>query len=139
MLETIERLLMKEFPQRLAALRKERSLTQQALADAAGVHVTQLRRYEAGTSQPTLEVLRKLAVALRTSADALLFGEDERGPDEELRFQFEAVSQMAPEEKEVVKSVLDGLLLKHQAQRLLAPPPRRTGRAAGSEERRSAR
>lgn len=120
MLETLDGLTMAGFPERLAALRKERGLTQQALADAAGVHVTQLRRYEAGTSQPTLDVLRKIAVALRVSADALLFEEAERGPNDELRFQFEAVSQMEPEDKEVVKSVLEGLLLKHQAKRLMS-------------------
>lgn len=120
MATTILELLMKEFPERLAHLRKQRGLTQQALADDAGVHVTQLRRYEAGTSQPTLDVLRKIAVALRVSADALLFGEEERGPADELRYQFEAVSQLEPDEQAVVKSVLDGLLLKHQAKRVLA-------------------
>ena len=108
-----------DFPQRLAALRKARGLTQQALAEAVDIHVSQLRRYEGGTSQPTLDVLRKLAVTLRVSADALVFDEHERGPDEEMRLQFEAVSQLSKEEKEVVKSVLEGILLKHQAKRLL--------------------
>ena len=118
MLKKIERLATMEFPDRLSTLRKERNLTQKALSDAVGVHVTQLRRYEAGTSQPTLDVLRKLAVALHVSADLLLFDRDERGPDEDLRFQFEAVAQLGPEEKQVVRSVLEGLLLKHQAKRL---------------------
>ena len=36
-----------DFPERLAAFRKARGQTQQGLADAVGVHVTQLRRYEA--------------------------------------------------------------------------------------------
>jgi len=45
-----------DFPQHLAALRKQRTLTQQALADRIGVHVVQLRRYESGSSQPTLDV-----------------------------------------------------------------------------------
>jgi transcriptional regulator with XRE-family HTH domain len=106
-----------EFPQRLATLRKDRGLTQQALADAVGVHVTQLRRYEAGASQPTLEVLRKLAVALSVSADLLLFDKDERGPDEELRLQFEAVSRLDPEEKRIVRSVLQSILIKNEARR----------------------
>ena len=38
------------FPERLAALRKQHSLTQQTLAERIGVHVVQLRRYEAGTT-----------------------------------------------------------------------------------------
>jgi transcriptional regulator with XRE-family HTH domain len=120
MATTTRDLMTLDFPQRLAALRHDKSLTQQALADAIGVHVTQLRRYEAGTSQPTLDVLRKLAVALSVSADLLLFDRDERGPDDDLRFQFEALARLDPEDKAVVKSVLEGLLLKHEAKRLIA-------------------
>jgi transcriptional regulator with XRE-family HTH domain len=106
-----------DFPQHLAALRKERGLTQQALAERVGVHVVQLRRYESGASQPTLDVIRKLAMALSVSADLLLFGKDERGPDDELRLQFEAVSRFDPEEKKVIRSMLEGMILKHEARR----------------------
>ena len=110
-----------EFPRHLAALRKRHNLTQQALADRVGVHVVQLRRYEAGTSQPTLDVIRKLATALSVSADLLLFGKDERGPDEELRLQFEAVSRFDADEKQVVRSLLEGMILKHEARRWSSP------------------
>ena len=107
-----------DFPQRLAALRKERNLTQQALAEAVGMGITQVKRYEAGTSQPTLDAIRKLATTLRVSADDLLFGKTERGPDQDLRFQFEAIQNFSAEEKKVVRSVLEGLLLTHEARRL---------------------
>lgn len=106
-----------DFPQRLAVLRREHGMTQQALAEVASIHVSQLKRYEAGTSQPTLDVIRKLAVALSVSADLLLFDKDERGPDDELRLQFEAVSRFTDDEKHVAKAVLDGLILKHEAKR----------------------
>ena len=106
-----------DFPERLATLRREHGMTQQALCDAAKIHVSQLKRYEAGTSQPTLEVIRKLAVALSVSADLLLFDNAERGPDEDLRLQFEAVSRFNDEEKQVAKAVLEGLILKHEAAR----------------------
>lgn len=106
-----------DFPQQLAALRKQHGLTQQALAERIGVHVVQLRRYEAGSSQPTLDVIRKLATALNVSADLLLFGKDERGPDEDLRLQFEAISRFDAEEKQVVRSLLEGMILKHEARR----------------------
>jgi hypothetical protein len=48
------------------------------------------------------------------SADLLLFGKDGRGPDEELRLQFEAVSKFDPEEKKVIRSLLDGMIFKHR-------------------------
>ncbi|MDJ0766647.1 MAG: helix-turn-helix transcriptional regulator [Myxococcota bacterium] len=110
--------LMAGFPQRLARLRKERGLSQKELAQAIGVHYTQLRRYEAGTSQPTLDVLRALATTLRISADVLLFDETERaGLDDELKPHLEALSNLDQEERKVAKDVLEALLLKHEAKR----------------------
>ena len=81
------------------------------------VHVIQVRRYESGASQPTLDVIRRLAVALQVSADVLIFGADERGPDGDLRLQFEAISKFASEEKKVIKGLLEGMILKHEAKR----------------------
>jgi len=104
-----------DFAQRLAAFRKERGLTQQALADRVAVHLTQINRYESGDVQPTLDVIRRLAIALTVSADELIFGKDERGPDEDLRLQFEAISQFDDEDKELARGLLEGLILKHQA------------------------
>lgn len=46
----------------------------------------------------------------------LLFDND-RGPNEDLRFHFEAVSKLAPEEKNVIKELIEGMLLKHDAKR----------------------
>lgn len=106
-----------DFGKRLAALRKAHAMTQQALADQVGCHVTMIRRYEANETQPTLEVIRKLARALSVSADALIFEQDERNPTDELRLQFEAVSQLPPEEQSVVKEVLESLIIKYQARR----------------------
>ena len=114
----VERLFLDmEFPARLARLRKNRGMTQHALSEAAGVNVSQIRRYEGGTSQPTLEVLRKLAIALSVSADVLLFDKDERGPDEDLKLQFEAVSRLDPDEKKVIKEVVESMIIKHDAGR----------------------
>ena len=85
-------LLTMDFPDRLTLLRKERGLTQQALAGLVDVHVSQIRRYENGSTQPTLDVIRKLAIALGVSADLLVFDKGEREPREELKRQIEALS-----------------------------------------------
>ena len=105
------------FHERLAALRKQRALTQQALAEQVGMHISQIRRYESGQSQPTLDAIRKLAVALSVSADMLVFEDQERGPDEDLKLQFEAVTRLDPEEKKVIRSVIESILLRHEARR----------------------
>jgi hypothetical protein len=49
------------------------------------------------------------------SADMLLFEKDERGPDEKLRLQFEALSRLDPEEKRVIRSVIESIILRHEA------------------------
>ena len=107
------------FSERLSQLRKERGLTQSGLADLAGVHLTQVQRYESGAAQPTLEVMKKLAVALTASTDWLLFEDDERGPDDQLKQQFEALKQFDEDERRTALEVLDGLILKHQARRMV--------------------
>jgi len=106
-----------DFPERLALLRKENNLTQKQLGELIGVHVAQIRRYESGTSQPTLDVIRKIAIALHVSADTLIFDKTERGPDDDLRLHFEAISKLTPEEKKTVKELLEGMILKHEAKR----------------------
>lgn len=79
------------FPARLIQLRKAANYTQPTLSEAAELHV---------------------------SLDSLVFEEGERGPDEDLRLRFEALAQLDSNERMVVKELLDGMLLKHQARRL---------------------
>ncbi len=105
------------FPERLSATRKKKNLTQKELAELVNIHVAQIQRYESSSSQPTLDVIRKLAIALSVTADTLVFDEDERGADDDLKLQFEAISKFEPEEKKIVKTVLDSLILKHEAKR----------------------
>lgn len=107
------------FSERLGQLRKERGLTQQGLAELSEVHLTQIQRYESGSAQPTLEIIKKLAIALTASTDWLLFEADERGPSDELKLQFEAVQQFDEDERKTALEVLDGLILKHQARRMV--------------------
>lgn len=69
--------------------------------------------------QPTLPVLRRLAIALGVSGDALLFDQNERGPGDDLRLHFEAVARMSAEDQQVVRSLLEGMILKHDAKRFV--------------------
>ena len=101
------------FHERLVSLRKERGLTQQALAELVSMHISQIRRYESGQSQPTLEAIRKLAVALSVSADMLPFEKDERCPDDELKLQFESASRLDPEEKKVSLPAIECIILRN--------------------------
>lgn len=103
-----------EFPERLAALRKARGLTQLALAEQVDISVLQIRRYEGGASQPTLDVIRRLSIALGISADMLVFDPQERGPSDVLRYQFETISRMPEREQAMVRDMLDAVIVKNQ-------------------------
>ena len=50
-----------------------------------------------------LDVIRRQA-GLQVSADVLIFGANERGPDGDRRLQFEAISKFATEEKQVIRA-----------------------------------
>ncbi len=109
--------LKMSLPVRLIALRKERGLTQQGMADTIGIHVNSLKKYEAGQSQPSPDVLKKIAKAIHVSTDFLLSEEHERSPNDEFALQFEAVSQLPREEQNIVIEVLESLIIKYQARR----------------------
>lgn len=114
------------FPEHLTELRRQKNWTQADLAEASRISVPQLQRYEAGKSQPTLDVIKKLAVALGVSSDALIFDQAERGPDDDLRLQFEAIQRFSPEEKQVAKTLLESLIIRHESfrwHRPGSPPP----------------
>lgn len=110
-------ILPMSFPDRLASLRKEQGLTQQQMADKIGMHVSQLKRYEAGASQPTIDVFRRITLALNVSADMLLFDPGEREPDDRLKLQFEAISKLDEKEREALETVITGVLHMHDAKR----------------------
>jgi DNA-binding XRE family transcriptional regulator len=66
------------FPTRLRQLREAAKLTQQELADRAGLHRVAIARYEAGDRAPTYAALCALADALGVPTDA--FRHSERIP-----------------------------------------------------------
>ena len=71
--------LLLSFGAHLRALRKQRGLSQQALADEADISWPTVQRVEAGTQSATLEVLAALAHALGLSlADLLHFPEEKQ-------------------------------------------------------------
>ena len=63
---------VKDVGQRIARLREQRGITQEALADKAGIHRVSLANIERGAKQPTLDSLERLAKALRVSLLDLL-------------------------------------------------------------------
>ena len=111
------RLRAVELAKRRMALRKQKGLSQQALADAMDIYVTQIKRYKGGISLPSLEAVKKLAQTLRVTTDSLIFEEDELLPDADLALQFQAINNMRPEQQQVIKQLLEGMIIKYEAER----------------------
>ncbi|WP_080404272.1 helix-turn-helix domain-containing protein [Burkholderia ubonensis] len=103
-----------EFSDRLAKLRMQRGLTQQQLADRVHVHVMQITRYESRVNRPTIDVIKRLSIALSVSVDTLLFDENEVGPDDDFRLLFDGLRALTDHERCVVSTVLEAMLLKHR-------------------------
>jgi transcriptional regulator with XRE-family HTH domain len=98
-----------------------------------------LTGYEAGATQPSsLEALKKIAITLGVTTDFLLFDETERGPDDELRLQFDVIARLDEDEKRVIRELIDGMILKYQARRWAGnalpptPPDKAVKRTASS-------
>jgi transcriptional regulator with XRE-family HTH domain len=113
------------FAGRLRELRRQKDLSQTALADLVGVHSTHISRYERGMSRPTADTLKRLADVLGVSGDYLMEGSaDEaakaRFEDRELLKRFQEVQALPERDKEIVKELLDAFLTKRQIQRLAA-------------------
>ena len=64
--------LAKTFGKNVRRVRKERDLSQEALADEVGLAVTYVGQIERGTRNPTLEIVERLARALRVKPLDLL-------------------------------------------------------------------
>jgi len=112
------------FPENLAALRRQRGLTQAALAESLDVLANQISLYESGKSEPSLGVLRQLATALSATCDELVFGTSRLSDDPSLELAFEATKLLNPEEQATVRALLDAFLVAHRQRRVPGEGPR---------------
>lgn len=114
------------FAERLKKLRKKKGLSQNELAEAIGVHFTQVSRYERGETKPNAEAMTKLARALDATVDYLMNGTvddvvQEAGLEKEMINRFKQVQDLAAEEKKTVLSLLDAYIAKTKIETLLHP------------------
>lgn len=105
----------------MAEARKAASLTQQELAEKAHVHISHVQRIEAGTSQPTVDVVRRLAEALQVSIDMLVFSKpsqeaETRLSDTELLHQFTEIEKFPDTDKQALKTIIAAMIVKHRVE-----------------------
>lgn len=108
---------------RIKELRTGKSFTQAQLAKLVSLSYIQIGRYEKQKSNPSADVLQRLAEALDTSTDYLMNGTSEqiassKVTDRDLINLFQAVEKLSKEDQNMVKTFLDALITKRQVQRL---------------------
>ena len=103
----------KKLGTRIADLRKEQGLSQQALADELGVAQQTLAHYEVGRARMAVSLLPTLAQLFGIGVDELLGlknGTGKRGPAPMLQRQIERLSRLPKTKQKVVMEMLDGVL-----------------------------
>lgn len=100
---------------RITELRKVKAWSQSQLAEKVGISYAQIGRYETKGSQPSAEVLKKIAEALDTSVDFLINGntEDKANAvlnDAEVIRYFKEVDNLPSDDKTALLRVIGGFL-----------------------------
>ncbi len=115
---------MASFGDNLKRFRTEKNISQAELADLIGMHSTHISRYERDLTQPTLDVVRKIAESLKVSADQLIYGDTDQKAknkinDQELLAMFTRVQSLRKDDIHCVKALLNAFILKTDLQQKL--------------------
>ena len=94
------------------------------MANAVGISYAQIGRYETKGAQPSAEVLKKIADALDTTTDFLMYGDKNEKAmsslnDAELLQQFKAVNSMNKGDKLVIRKLIDAFITKGKLKQLI--------------------
>ena len=100
----------------LKGIRNHKELTQGELAEIANLKLLQISRIERGTTNPGLDTIKKLAVALNCSTDELIFDENERQVPDELKMLLEGMLRLPEEKQKIAVEILEALIMKSDAE-----------------------
>jgi len=113
-IETMKERTVEGFGKRLAAIRKERGLTQAQLGDAVGVSNRVSAYYETESDQPPGALLVDICKTLKVSADELLGIKTPKEPRDpknaRLMNRLKRVAELPPAKQRAVLQHLDGLI-----------------------------
>lgn len=104
------------FGERLAALRKERGLSQEALAEMIGTTRANVAYFERKASNPTTDVIQRCATALAVPVGDLMDDGSaakqarKRGPASRFEMQLEQLRRLPRSQQQFVSKFLDTVL-----------------------------
>jgi len=104
---------LKALGARIAELRKEQGLSQQALADELGIAQQTLAHYEVGRARMPVSLLPQMARFFGVGTDDLLGvrgGASKRGPAPKLQQHMERISRLPKPQQRFVMQMLETVL-----------------------------
>ncbi len=110
---TDDKQFFKTLGARVAQLRKEEGLSQQAVADEIGIAQQTLAHYELGRLRMPASLLPKLAQLFGVAVDELVgvsSGASKRGPTPKLQQQIEKLSRLPKAKQKTVMEMIEGVL-----------------------------
>ena len=105
-----------KFGEKLAHIKKQKNISQVALAQATGISRDAISKYERGEVMPSVEYAKRIADALSVSLDFLISdAERDEALDSETVSRIREIQKMPEPEKEKVLSVMDALIRDFKA------------------------
>lgn len=96
---------------------KELAISIRDLSELSNIPYTTLRDIVMDKSNPSIDKVKKIAIALHTTIDKLVF-DDEISEDDELKLLFMEISRMKNENKKTAKNMLKALIIQNKSQEL---------------------
>lgn len=97
---------------------KELNLTLKDLSKLSKVPNTTLHNIVSGKSEPKIGSVKKIAIALHTTADKLIFDEDEINAEDELRILFIEIRKMPQNEQQSIKEMMRAMIIQSKSREL---------------------
>jgi len=95
-----------DFGDNMMLLRKKKKLSQAALGEQIGTSGDVIGRYERGDIKPSIDVVSKIADALKVSVDYLI-GKTNIQIDREAMQRLEAISELSEQNKAFILNMID--------------------------------
>ncbi|QEH42860.1 helix-turn-helix transcriptional regulator [Chitinophaga sp. XS-30] len=107
------------FGHRLSQIRKGKDIRQEELANIVGTSKHMISRYERDAISPSIDMAAKIAKALNTSLDSLVFGIDLLNDTRPLTTKLQEIETLPAEDITHILAVIEAFITKNRLQQIL--------------------
>ncbi|MBQ3602418.1 MAG: helix-turn-helix transcriptional regulator [Clostridia bacterium] len=90
--------------QRIKNARNEKGYTQEQFSEILEISVEHLSRIETGSCRPSLQLIEKICNRLEASEEAIMFGNKDNKPSNEL---INKIACLSPEKQQAISMIVD--------------------------------